>query len=87
MRLLNSNTCNELALFVASTSCKMILPTKSTSTFFSDNVFSLLRTSILESLAAVVVPLTTDLLINLLKSVYKIVYNSPAMSGSMGSSD
>lgn len=49
---LNSNTWRGLAFFFASASCTIILQAKPTSTSIGDKVFSLLRTSILESLAA-----------------------------------
>lgn len=84
---LKSSTWRGLTSSLASASCKMILQAKPTSTFFDDKVFSLLRTSILESLAAIVASPRTDFLINLLKSVHKIVYNSSAMNGRMGFSD
>ena len=49
---LNSNTWRGLAFFFASASCTIILQAKPTSTLIDDKLFSLLRTSILESLAA-----------------------------------
>ena len=59
----NSNTCKGLANFLALASCKIILQAKPISAFFGDKVFFqkfLLRTSILESLAAVVASSRTD---------------------------
>lgn len=83
---LNSNTWRGLAFFFASASCTIILRAKPTSTLIGDKDFSLLRTWILESLAAAVASSRTVFLIILLKSVYKIVcpQNSSAMDGSMG---
>lgn len=70
---LNSNTWRGLAFFFASASCTIILQAKPTSISIGDKVFSLLRTSILESLAAALASSRTVFLIILLKSVQKIV--------------